>query len=116
MPSVSRTIALALGLPERGIRFGLHLAVAAGVHVPETAMNEDHLAESGEDQVRFARQILAVQPEPIAHGVNHPANGQLRLCIAALDRRHTAAALLWCQDIGHEPCSSSGVACAILLR
>lgn len=60
-------VSVSLGIPEGSIRPRPDLPISAIVHVPETAMNEDDLASSLEDEVRGARQRPIVETVPIAH-------------------------------------------------
>ena len=69
--------------------------------MPETPVHKHDFSESGEDKVRFPRQVPPVKPEPESHGVSQRAHNQLRLRVSAADSRHASAALLRCQDVGH---------------
>jgi hypothetical protein len=66
----------------------------AAVPVPEAAMDEDHGPASGHDQVRPARQRLALQPVPIARAPQQPAHGQLGAGVPAPDLTHHLRAFL----------------------
>ena len=57
---------------------------------------------TGEDDVRPAGQVTTMEPEPIAHAVEEPANPQLRLRIYTPDQSHAGAALRGGHDVGHE--------------
>ena len=61
--------------------------------MPEAAMHKNDLAMAGKDNVRAARQLAVVQPEPIAHSMNHAANQQFRFGIARADTGHQLASL-----------------------
>lgn len=69
-----------------------HPAVPAIVLVPEAAVDEDHRASRSEDQVRLARQVLAVQPVPVAQAVDQTADDHLGLHALTLDASHVLAA------------------------
>ena len=55
-------------------------------------MNEDDFSQSRKSKVGLARQIVAVQPVALAHGVHHAAHDHFRLCVAAFNRSHGVAA------------------------
>lgn len=46
--------------------------------MPETAMNEDSQLAAGEDQVRAARQLFAVQAIPVAKTVDEATDDHFR--------------------------------------
>src|SRR3546814_2762143 len=60
--------------------------------MPEAAVDEDDLAAGAEDDVGFARQILAMQPEAVAQGMDHPSDKQFRRRAAAPDPAYILAA------------------------
>ena len=62
------------------------------VHVPEAAVHEDHLAARPEHEVRFSRQVAAVQAITIAEGVDEAANGKFGGSIFRTYRRHVGRA------------------------
>lgn len=81
-----------LGNPVVSIRFRFSRSARTVVAVPETSMHEDRLAAGNKGKVRFPRQILAMQPVAIPHGMNEPADSHLRLGVATSDSPHNAAA------------------------
>lgn len=44
--------------------------------MPETAVNDDHLAPSGKDEVGRAGQVAAMRAEAVAHAVDQAADGE----------------------------------------
>ena len=58
--------------------------------MPETAMHEHHRAVFWQHDVRPAGEILSVQAEPKAHGMQNPADRQFRSGVFPADRRHVA--------------------------
>src|SRR3546814_17004861 len=59
--------------------------------MPEAAVDEDDLAAGAEDDVGFARQILAMQPEAVAQGMDNPSDKQFRRRAAAPDQAYILA-------------------------
>jgi hypothetical protein len=55
-------------------QFGFRLSAAARVLVPKAAVDKNHLAESGENQIRFARQIICMQAVTEPHAVYKASN------------------------------------------
>jgi len=43
--------------------------------VPEAAVKKDHFFPAWKSQIRFAGQVLSVQPVAVAHSVNNAPNG-----------------------------------------
>src|SRR3546814_7266959 len=76
--SVALDIALELRRPIAGIRLGNPSCTTCVMLMPEAAVDEDDLAAGAEDDVGFARQILAMQPEAVAQGMDHPSDKQFR--------------------------------------
>ncbi len=68
--SVAGFVGEAFGVPEGGVGLRLDAAVFAGVQVPEAAVDEDDLFEAGEDHVRLAGEVFAVQAEAVAHAMD----------------------------------------------
>ena len=58
-------------------------------------MNEDRLAQTWKDQVRLARQVLAMQTEPIAHAVRQTPHRQFRAGVFAFHGLHCAPSDFW---------------------
>lgn len=75
--------------------------LAAWMVVPEAAMYKDNKVISGQNNVWSPRQALLVQPEPIAHYVQHRAYPFLRMRVLALDTAHDLAALFSSEVVGH---------------
>jgi|GEM_PF-4711893 len=63
--SVSSNIARKFLLPKVNSRFGVVGKLAAGVTMPKTAVNEDHLAPFRERYIWRTRQFTSVQPKTI---------------------------------------------------
>src|SRR3546814_14218990 len=55
------------------------------------AVDEDDLAAGAEDDVGFARQILAMQPEAVAQCMDHPSDQPFRPRAAAPDPAYILA-------------------------
>lgn len=64
------------------------------MRMPEATMNKDDLAVLGQNDVRPSRQVLAMKPEAVPHGVKYAPDSELRAGVFAFDRLHYAAALL----------------------
>ncbi len=60
--------------------------------MPEATVNENHLAAPGENKIRYARQVSAVQTEAVTEGMNEPANHEFRFGVLTADERHLSAA------------------------
>lgn len=65
----------------------------ARVPVPETSVNEYDLPTLAKNDIRFAREVLAVKSIAIAHSMQKSPDDHLWLRVAALDCTHGAAAL-----------------------
>lgn len=74
--------------------------------VPETAVHEKHGPEAGEDDVRPARQMTAMEPETETERMKTPAQGHLRFRVGSPNPSHDLAADLGGNDIRHMPPSS----------
>ena len=61
--------------------------------MPETAVDEDDLAPTGEDQVGRAGQVAAMQAEAVAEGVDQATDGELGAGVLAADAGHAFGAL-----------------------
>ena len=59
--------------------------------MPEATVHEDDQFVLWQYDVRLARQVLAVQPEPIAEPVQRRADEQFRLGVLAADAGHVPA-------------------------
>lgn len=75
--------------------------LAAGMLVPETAVNKDNLPTPGERNIGAARRSLPLKPEPIAQPMQQTPDDEFRLGVRALDPRHVQAALLLREMIRH---------------
>ncbi len=64
------------------------------MRMPEATMNKDDLSVLWQNDVRPSRQILAMKPEAVPHGVKYAPDSELRAGVFAFDRLHYAAALL----------------------
>jgi hypothetical protein len=60
--------------------------------VPKTPMNEDHGTIFGKNDVRLARQVRSVQPEPKPLLVKQTSNDQLGFGVLATNTGHHPAA------------------------
>ena len=67
--------------------------------MPEAAVNQDHLVKPGQNDIRAAGKISAMEAEPIPQGVNGPSYDDFRLRVPAGDGLHVATALLWTENI-----------------
>jgi hypothetical protein len=56
--------------------------------MPETAMHKNDLFETGEHEVRSAREIAAMQAEAIAKCMSHTPDQNLGFCIFAPNLGH----------------------------
>jgi len=102
VPSVPINIPPTLLLPELCVGRGSNPAVPTAVHVPETAVDKDHLAMTRQHNIRRARQLSPMQAESVSHAMNRPAHDDLRLRVPATDARHAEPALFSIQHISHE--------------
>ena len=94
-------VAVNLRLPERRIGFGQNELPAAFVPVPKTAVDEYRRSVLAHHDVRLTRYALDIQPVPVSVCPQPFPHRQFGLCTPAANMRHTAVALLWCQNIGH---------------
>ncbi len=81
------------------------------VPVPEAAVDEDHRAVFRQDDVRFSGECFvfrALDREAVAEAVEHRAQGEFRLRIAATDAGHDIRAFFRGEDVGHEQESRPG--------
>ena len=99
--SVSLPIPLELWQPVVGSALRLPCQAAANVLMPEAAMNEDDLSQPGKDQIGSARQITAVQAEPVSQAMSRPPDRELRLRVRLCDAPHLGATLFWRNPVGH---------------
>lgn len=71
------------------------------VPVPKAAVNKNDLSTLPKDQIRASRQILRVQPIPVAEGENEPADDHLWSCVTRANSRHDLGAFFR-RQIVHE--------------
>ena len=67
--------------------------LATLVGMPETPMNKYHFAPRDKRKVRFSRQILPMEPEPVTHSVSETAHRQLGTHALAADPAHVLTAV-----------------------
>lgn len=67
--------------------------------MPETPMDEDHCPVFGENEVRFARQVLHMQTIAVAKRMQRFPERQFGLGVAAFYRAHHFGALLRREDV-----------------
>ena len=104
-PPVAFDIATEFLLPE--FRPSLrHRAVrAAGVPVPEAAVDEHREPVPSKNEIGTAGKLSTMQPKPEPHTVSGPADSQLGHGIARPDTRHHLAAPLAIDNIHQVDCS-----------
>lgn len=71
------------------------------VSVPKAAVNKNDLSTLPEYQIRASRQILRVQPIPVAEGENKPSDDHLRSRVTRANARHDLGAFFR-RQIVHE--------------
>ena len=98
---VTFTVAVNLRLPERRIGFRQYELPAAFVPMPKTPINEYRRSVLAHHNVRFARHAPDIQPIPVSVCPQPFPHRHFGLCTPAANMRHTAVALLRCQNIGH---------------
>ena len=76
--------------------------MASLVTVPETSMHENHLFALAENQIRRAWQIAPVQSVSVAHAMYEAPHGHFGTGAVASNKRHSFAAFLWREGIGHQ--------------
>ena len=80
--------------PKGPVRLRPLRAVLTAMTVPEASVNENHLAATGEYDIRLAGQTGTLKPKAVAHPVRHPPHDLFRLCIVAPNGTHVGAAPL----------------------
>lgn len=70
-------------------------------------MHKDDCPVLGEHDIGLSGQILAVQPEAIAHPVEQRADYQLWLCVSIPDAGHVPTSMLWGNAVRHLSISSA---------
>lgn len=94
-------VAVNLCLPECRIGFRQYELPATFVPVPKTPINKYRRSVLAHHDVRFARHAPDIQPVPVSVYPQPFPYCHLRLCPLAAYMRHTAVALLRCQNVGH---------------
>lgn len=92
-----------LGLPELWASFGKHSKSAPRMVMPEAPMNEDTDSQPRQYNVRFSRQILAMQPITKAVGMQKPAHQHFRFRVLPPDARHHSGSSGRLNDVHFEP-------------
>ena len=100
--NVSRHIPLPLCAPKIGIRSWNDLAIAALMHVPKAAVDENDLAASRKNQIGSTGQILVVQNISVTETMSCPANHHFRFRVLAGYGCHVGTSLFCCQDVSHK--------------
>src|SRR6266851_188816 len=100
-PGVTCTVVLNLFRPEIDARARLPSTVFAVVPMPETAVNEENLSSTSEDEVWATGYPLDVQSKAIAEGVKGTPYRHLWCGILALDSRHQGTALGRGKGVNH---------------
>lgn len=65
---------------------------ASGMLVPEASMNENHFPAGRKNNIWFSGEVLAVQPESIAHAVEHPSQQKFGGCVLRAYLPHVGTA------------------------
>lgn len=82
-----------LFLPKCGACFGHGGPLAAGMPVPKTAIDEQGELEARQDHIGTAGQVRAMQPEPVACGVEPTAYDKFRSGVLTANTRHQGTSL-----------------------
>jgi len=99
---VSFYIALKLAQPKIRTRFGQHRKPTPFMPVPETSVYKYTGPESREYNIRSPREVLAMEPKPVAMGMQKPSNDHLWLRVFSLDACHHAGPCGTINDV-HSP-------------
>ena len=94
--SVTLAVAFYLSMPEVGVGLGQSVVLATLMSMPEAAVDKHHCAILAHYNVGTTGQAGMVQPIAKSSAEQVVPHYQLRLCILAVYRRHTAMALLTC--------------------
>jgi len=86
--AVAVAVAGALGLPEFDIGRRRNAPIAAVVHVPITAVDEDDLLEARKNQVGLAGEVFAVQAIAVAEAMDERADEQFGFRVFAAYAGH----------------------------
>jgi hypothetical protein len=98
---VAFDVPVQLRFPELRPRPGSVCEPAAGMTVPEAAVDEHNRPVTGQDDVGLPGQIPHVQPVAKATGMEMPPNHQFGLRVTPADPGHHAAAGGGVHDVGH---------------
>jgi hypothetical protein len=69
--------------------------------MPEATMDKNHGPPTGQNDVRPARKVLAMEPKSIAKTMHESSDRELGSRIACPDAAHVLAAPSLRQDVGH---------------
>jgi hypothetical protein len=92
LAGISKLIVANLAAPERGIGLGFHSAMAAGVPMPEAAVDEYDGSEASQHDIRCPWERLDVKPVTKASGKEVASDGEFRLCARTPDALHEGVA------------------------
>lgn len=101
VPPVAFPVPFYLCLPERRVGLRQYELPATFVPVPETAVDEYRHPVLAHHNVRLARHTLDIQPVPVSVCPQPFPHCHFGHCPPAAYMRHTAVALLRCQNVGH---------------
>lgn len=90
-----------LGRPEFRVGLGDSVVLAALVTVPEATVDEHHRPILWQNDVRFPRQPLFIDPVAEPKTPQRTAQLQLRLRGRGVDSCHVAMALVWSECVWH---------------
>ena len=99
VPRIPQRVAAALLSPEVSVRSRSWFSQRAPVHMPKTAMYEDHRLNACKHQIGFAGQPLVVQPITQSGCMERSAHHHFRFGVASANPRHIEAALLGCMNV-----------------
>lgn len=78
--------------------------------MPETTVNKDNFLIAGKNDIGAAWQVLAMQTEPVPHGVKQLSNRDLGFGILAPNRSHDLTALVFRKNVGQDRFLESNMA------
>lgn len=90
-----------LGAPECLVGRRSNLAILAAVHVPETPVNENNLAEFRKYKVRLAGKVRKMEAVPVTNPVEHRADALLGPGVTPANTSHLPLALLGSEYVSH---------------
>jgi hypothetical protein len=85
--SITKPVAVELFLPKFAVGSRMCSALAI-VLMPKASVYKDDPSLGRKYEIRASRQGCSMQPEPVAHPMNHAPHDTLRLSIAAGNPRH----------------------------